>query len=301
MRKSIIVGLMLLMLATSVEAASIRIGLIGSDIYTMPNVAPTASMKLTGGTVNVPNRVGRFAFEGELLHWDILVADQNGKSDISSVMMNGTACAVTTSLATGASLSGYGLSGTFDPNIMAIYACDLAASSAHGNSGFRAVAADLSGSTGQTAADTWLLNPSLAVSTDSALQFGALGPGQQAAKTLKFTNIGEVPVILGISADQNFYDPSSSGAICPTTNALSTQGDGALFTTGFWYSAVSGSVSTGNKRIPVGNTFAQSGQIIGNVPLSAGASMSVTFHLGLPIPCQGHFTNGQIYLWGSVV
>lgn len=314
MNKSIIGVILLLALCMSVTAVSVQIGLVSGDIYSVPNIAPTAAMKLTSGTVNVPGRTGTYAFQGELLHWDILAIDQNGKADISTVIMNGTTCSPGTQLASGASLSGYGVSGTFNTNNMVIYSCDTAVGTSHGNSGFQAIVTDKGGLTGVTRSDVWLLNPLVSVSIDSPLTFGALSPGQQGAKTLKFTNSGEVPVILSISGDQNFYDPSSSGALCPTTNALAMQGDGTSFSTGFWYTMSSGSITTGNKRIPYGNTFAQSDPMLsssispswkdwttGSVNLVPSASMSATFHLGLPNPCSGHFTSGQIYLWGSVV
>jgi hypothetical protein len=308
--------MMMLMLASSVFAASgsVKVNIISGDVYTSANVAPTSVMKLTSGTVNVAGRPSKYAFQGELLHWDVLVSDANGKSDLASVVLGGSTCALGTQLTSGSSLSTYGVSGTFDPNIMAIYSCDLAAGTIHGNVDFSAVATDKAGLTGTSRLDTWMLNPILSVTSDTSLQFGALSPGQVGSKTLTFSNAGEVPVLLSISADQNFYDPTSSGAMCPTTNALATQGDGTSFHTGFWYSATSGSITTGNKRMPFGNTFVQSDPILsssvspswkdtttGNVYIVPNTVLAVTFKLGLPNPCQGKFTSGGIYVWGSVI
>jgi hypothetical protein len=314
MNKSIMAVILFLMLSLSVMAANVQVGLVSGDIYSTPNIAPTASMKLTSGTVNVPGRTGLYAFQGELLHWDVLVADQNGKSDIATVMLGTASCSPGTQLSSGVSLSAYGVSGTFNTNNMVIYSCDYSVGTTHGSTSFQIIATDKGALTGTTRSDVWMLNPIVSVSVDTGLSFGPLSPGQQGAKTLKFTNSGEAPVILSVSADQNFYDPTPSGGMCPTSNALATQGDGTGFSTGFWYTTQSGSITTGNKRIPYGNTFAQSDPILsssvspswkdtttGNVNLAPSASMTATFHLGLPNPCSGHFTSGQIYLWGSIV
>ena len=39
---------------------------------------------------------------------------------------------------------------------------------------------------------------------------------------------------------------------------------------------------------------------LGNV-LAPGAEMSLTFRLSLPEPCNGDFTDGQIYFWGEAI
>ncbi len=138
----------------------------------------------------------------------------------------------------------------------------------------------------------------------------------------------------------DFYDPSNSGARCVITNRLKLgnnfaapwhdpgnnvcqigyhDGDDHLC-----YYAVNGAYGTQNDPrsdaegyapIVYGDAFSRDfyndAEIImapgggvfysaGNV-LSPGAEISLTFKLGLPLPCNGDFSDGSIYFWGEAV
>ena len=138
----------------------------------------------------------------------------------------------------------------------------------------------------------------------------------------------------------DFYDPSSSGSRCVITNRLKL-GDNYVAPRddagnndceiGFGdtddhlcYHATLGAYSTqddprndaeGYIGIVYGDTFSRDfyndAEIIqspakigpyyvGNI-LAPGAEMSVTFKLGLPEPCVGDFTDGDIYFWGEAI
>jgi len=138
----------------------------------------------------------------------------------------------------------------------------------------------------------------------------------------------------------DFYDPDSTGSRCVITNRLKL-GDNYVAPRdrkgnndcdiGFgdtddhlcYYSTL-GAYSTQNDPrnddegyvgIVYGDTFSRDfyndAEIIqsavkagpyylGNI-LAPGAEMSVTFKLGLPEPCVGDFTDGDIYFWGEAI
>ncbi len=138
----------------------------------------------------------------------------------------------------------------------------------------------------------------------------------------------------------DFYDPSNSGARCSLTNRLKLGNNFAAprkrsgnnecqigFNDGddhFCYYAVNGAYSTQNDPrsdaegyapIVYGDAFSRDfyndAEIImsplgglfyspGNV-LSPGAEISLTFKLGLPLPCNGDFSDGSIYFWGEPI
>ena len=146
-----------------------------------------------------------------------------------------------------------------------------------------------------------------------------MGPGEQGSSTFSVENSGEagsgVEVVLAISGT-DFYDPTSSGALCPISNQLKLQGvNPAVFNTGFFYTATQGSLITGNKRIPYKlNNGIQSADPIfssgnGQIanwglplhPMSPGSEATMTLHLGIPQPCNGQFTDGQINLWAWAI
>ncbi|MBW2970737.1 hypothetical protein KY320_01100 [Candidatus Woesearchaeota archaeon] len=137
----------------------------------------------------------------------------------------------------------------------------------------------------------------------------------------------------------DFYDPANSGARCVITNRLKlgnnyvASGESSndnVCQIGFTdtadhlcYYAVSGAYGTQNDPrsdaegyapIVYGDAFIRDfyndAEIIqdglmgayymGNM-LSPGSEMSITFKLGLPLPCVGDFSQGSIYFWGEAV
>lgn len=176
----------------------------------------------------------------------------------------------------------------------------------------------------------WFLNPVIALSIDGDMTFEDVRPGTDAySSTLLVGN--DADDSSGVMMDMfitgtDFYDSSSSGARCPTTNQL-------LLST-FRYFATSGAYSTlgddevnsnsvvrdrdaeGYVNIDYGIGFnnptpfyndkeiiqdaAVGGYYAANV-LAPGAEMAITFKLSLPEPCNGDFDTGSIYFWGEAI
>jgi hypothetical protein len=125
----------------------------------------------------------------------------------------------------------------------------------------------------------------------------------------------------------DFYDSSSSGAMCPTTNQLSLSNfryfatNGAYSTFGDDQVNSDGSIirnrdSEGYVNIDYGvgfndpYAFYNNSEIIQDQPvgpywtanlLTPGAEMAITFKLNLPEPCNGDFDTGSIYFWGEAI
>jgi hypothetical protein len=212
---------------------------------------------------------------------------------------------------------------TFNENTMGIYECLLTIEpTCHGQKWLGVKVTDIDGLNGtMQESESWFCNPELDLTVSGHVNFGTLGPGEQSASTISIKNSAEdgsgTQVVLAI-AGTDFYDSSHSGAMCPTTNQLSLQGDQTNFKTGFWYTAVQGANSVGNKRIPYKTTsksvsgsdpiFSSSNQAMewrnwSNplVSMSPGSEASMTLHLGLPQPCNGAFNTGSIDLFAWAI
>jgi len=284
-------------------------------------------------------RENNYAFTGEQIKWIVLVWDKNGIPEKISDVFAGWSdqtngpldpetqvnCqylrAVTGNLAN----QGYPnvrrpgdqeaqINGNADT--MGEYICTLTIEpNCHGQKWLGAKAIDLSGLSGTIQeADSWFCNPSMDLSISGNINFGELGPGEQGASTFSVENTGEegsgILEVLAISGT-DFYDPSSSGALCPTSNQLKLQGvNPSQFTTGFWYTATMGIHTVSNKRIPYGNEINEADPIFSPanghltadwgsslVAMSPGSEATMTLHLGIPVPCNGQFTDGDISLW----
>lgn len=301
---------------------------------------------------NIEQRNSNYAFTGEQIQWEVLVWDKNGVPEkINDVyagwadQLNGPIdptiqvnCGLTTQPNDGDDLANLGYPNvrrpgdqeaqqTFNSNTMGIYSCTLTIeASCHGQKWLGITAVDIDGLNGSISnAESWFCNPSLDLYISGEMNFGTLGPGEQGASTVSVENKAEngsgVDVVVSISGS-DFYDPASSGGLCPTSNVLELQGDQTSFTHGFWYTATKGSMQTnGNKRIPYGNTlmdsdpiFSNSGQAqqwrrwtgggspsLMNQALSPGSELSLTMRLGIPQPCNGQFTDGQVTLWAWAI
>jgi hypothetical protein len=204
---------------------------------------------------------------------------------------------------------------------MGIYTCTLTIeTNCQGPKWMGVKVTDIDGLSGtMQEAESWFCNPAIDLTKSGTINFGQLGPGEQGASTFSIKNNAEdgsgIQVVLAI-AGKDFYDPSSSGGMCPSTNQLALQGVNKTdFSTGFWYSAVMGSKSVSNKRIPyltsngiksADPVFSSNNGIVANwggtlVPMSPGSDASITLHLGLPQPCNGQFTEGEIDLFGWAI
>jgi len=177
----------------------------------------------------------------------------------------------------------------------------------------------------------WFLNPVIALEVEGELVFEEVRPGTSAySDTILVGNLADessgVMLDMFISGT-DFYDSSSSGAKCPTSNQLEL--------TNFRYFATSGAYSTindeeddfvdgdrnkdaeGYVNIDYGIGFnnpnpfyynteiLQAGPMIGpyygaNI-LAPGAEHALTFRLDLPEPCNGDFDTGSIFFWGEAI
>lgn len=299
---------------------------------------------------NIETRPNNYAFTGEQVQWKVLVWDKNGVPekifDVFAGWVDQTNgpldpemqmnCQQTTGCYEGQLLSDCGYSNVRRPGdqedqqyfreaTMGEYLCTLTVEpSCHGQKwfGVKAIDQDFLNGTMQEA-ESWFCNPELDLYVSGDLDFGTLGPGEQGATTFSVENAAEagsgVQAVIAISGT-DFYDPASSGALCPTSNLLALQGDGNSFTYGFWYTAVKGAMTTyGPKRIPYGAVINEADPIFSGATsaqqwrkwtgsptlldqaLSPGSEISMTLHLGIPQPCNGAFTDGHIYLYSWAI
>jgi len=102
----------------------------------------------------------------------------------------------------------------------------------------------------------------------------------------------------------DFYDSTSSGAMCLDTNQLALSA--------FSYDVVNGEFMSDDMSILPGNTIAQAGRMMDHAIfgtttpdfrnfLAPGAEMAITFQLDLPEPCNGDFDTGSIFFWGEAI
>ncbi len=218
---------------------------------------------------------------------------------------------------------------TFNPETMAYYECTLTVEtfdSMYGEYEVTVEAEDLDGIIGEMAEmEYWFFNPLIQLSIDGEINFDEVRPG---------TSSYSRRVLIGNDADfgsgvlldmfisgTNFYDSSSSGAKCPTTNQLSLSN--------FAYYATNGAYST-KQDMQIGRTKDAEGYLsinygigfnnpnrfydrheiiqannyngyyLANI-LAPGSKMSLIFKLNMPEPCNGNFDSGSIYFWGEAL
>jgi hypothetical protein len=214
---------------------------------------------------------------------------------------------------------------SIDKDTMRIYDCTLTVEtpeSMYGEYWITVEATDLDGLSGvMDENEYWFLNPVVALSIDGDMTFEEVRPG---------TDTYSSTMLVGNDADEgsgvlldmfisgtDFYDSSSSGAMCPTTNQLALEN--------FRYYSVNGAYNTyqddrsdpeGYVGINYGIGFnnpdefydvyeimqvqEQSPYYAANI-LAPGAEMAITFKLSLPEPCNGDFDTGSIYFWGEAI
>jgi hypothetical protein len=297
--------------------------------------------------LNLSERKHNYAFEGEQIHWQVLVMDKNKIEEIQEVVgtigdAQGTGNDVEvecTRLVGGpttipdscnARIQEEELT-TFNPDTMAYYDCTLTVetpASMHGQYFITVEAKDTTGLSAIMAENEyWFLNPTIALGVDGDLTFDNVRPGTDAySQTLLVGNAAEdgSGVILDMFiSGTDFYDPSSSGARCPTTNQLALTNFGYFATNGAFSTATSGVADAeGYVPIPYGTEISAAKRLIRNndnvrgaAPsssvtefdwnegnaLSPGSEMALTFKLSMPEPCVGDFSEGQIYFWGEAI
>jgi hypothetical protein len=224
----------------------------------------------------------------------------------------------------------------WNPDTMAFFDCTFTVETPQSMYGEYFITVEAMDGTGLMGAmdenEYWFLNPVIALSIDGYLEFDEVRPGTDTySNTILVGNdadFGSGVMLDMFISGTDFYDSSSSGTRCPTTNQLSLKA--------FRYFATSGAYSSyddkGNDRdvddegyveINYGNVFSNvgnsnnfydsheilqagggyMGKNVGynaNV-LSPGAEMALTFKLSLPEPCNGDFDTGSIFFWGEAI
>jgi hypothetical protein len=287
-------------------------------------------------------RLNNYAFEGEQIKWTVLVMDKNGIEKVQDVFGTiGDVQGAGNDIEVNCQMTTRGLNKPipeecnarideeqitqFDPNTMRFFDCTFTVEtpeSMYGEYWITVEALDLDGLSGtMDENEYWFLNPVIALDLQGDLTFDEVRPGTQSySDTLLIGNDADdgsgVMLDMFISGT-DFYDSSSSGAMCPETNQLSLDA--------FRYYAVNGAYSTAmdprrdaegyvginygigfNDPTPFYNN-AEIMQVLPNGPyfmanvLAPGAEMAMTFKLTLPEPCNGDFDTGSIYFWGEAI
>ncbi len=289
-------------------------------------------------------RQQNYAFEGESIKWKVLVMDKNGVEKIQDVFATvGSEQGEGNDIEVNCNKLGWRPEEVpdscnarileedieeFDSDVMEFYECTLTvetADSMYGPSWITVEAMDLDGLSGIMAENEyWFLNPVIALSIEGDLTFEDVRPGTTAySETILVGNDDDgegtgVRLEMYI-AGTNFFDSSSSGAMCPTSNVLDLDNFRYFATNGYYSTANVGGVGPfniddeGYSEIPSGDQITEAKEIIGtelygtnivsnigNV-LTPGSEMALTLKLDLPEPCNGDFDTGSIYFWGEAI
>jgi hypothetical protein len=360
-----VIAMLVLSVVPMVAAVSIGTG-VGIDIITedfapqvwgcdsrvvLDDAIEPGRLSLNG--TKLLERKNNYAFEGEQIVWKVLVMDKNGINKVEDVF------------ATIGSIQGEGndievncvedLSSkkildscnarileekivNFSTTMMRYYDCTFTVEtpvSMYGEYFITVEAVDLDGLSGtMDENEYWFLNPSIALTILGDIAFDNVRPGTDSySDTLLVGNEADdgSGVILDMFiSGTDFYDSSSSGAMCPTTNQLNLGAfryyatNGAYSTAGDAHKDSAGAVvrnvdAEGYVNIDYGigwnnpTVFYNDKEIIqagavdkvtgtyaGNT-LTPGAEMAITFKLSLPEPCNGDFDSGSIYFWGEAI
>lgn len=297
-------------------------------------------------------RQQNYAFEGEQIVWKVLVMDKNGVEKIEDVFATiGDSQGEGNDIEVNCHESSYHAGDVLDScnarileedvdwdgDIMRYYECELTvetAESMYGEYWATVEATDLDGLSGtMDENEYWFLNPIIGISVDGDLTFEDVRPG-----TLSYSDT----VLVGNDADDgsgvrlemfisgtDFYDSSSSGAMCPTSNVLDLDnfayfGTNGAYSTARWVCG-SGNVEDsdwcaddeGYMEIPHGDQITEAKEIMGTEEydddiadlnygdaaniLTPDSEMALTFRLDLPEPCNGDFDTGSIFFWGEAI
>lgn len=305
--------------------------------------------------LNLSERKNNYAFEGESIHWTVLVMDKNKIEDVQDVVGTvgpsqgaGNDVEVECERIVGDPFGDSNVpascnaqigqekivgEGAFNSQVMAFYDCRLTvetADSMHGEYFLTVEAKDAEGLSGTMAENEfWFLNPTIALAIDGNIAFDDVMPGTDSySQTVLVGNDAEAGS--GVMLDMfisgtDFYDPSSSGAMCPGTNQLALTNFRYFVTNGAFVSKSPTTFDTdaeGYTSIPYSTDISGAKRIMrwNNAPrgaspsssvveqdwnngnaLTPGAEMALTFKLSMPEPCNGDFSAGQIFFWGEAI
>ncbi len=283
-------------------------------------------------------RINNYAFEGEQIQWRVLVMDKNGIEKIKDVYgtldgaievncdYEGPATEIEESC-NARILEEELINQDRDfSEVAAYYTCTLTVEtpfSMYGEYVLTVEAEDLDGMIGvMDESEYWFLNPEISLGIDGGLVFEDVRPGTSSySDMVLITN--EADQGSGVLLDMfisgtDFFDSSSSGAMCGTTNSLLLENFDYYVVNGAYSSRDDGrSDDEGYLPINYGigfndpNPFYDTHEILqvqqqaggyylANI-LAPGADLAMTFRLNLPEPCNGDFDTGQIYFWGEAI
>jgi len=296
----------------------------------LPNVLHCGSEITLGPGGAVIERTGQYAYEGEAVEITALVLHGSGIENIAEVyeLVDGD-------YAAGAcepignpfgpeilDACGENYSAEFISGFMEYYSCVYVVGDPVSDYGEEAITIhvlDNWGESAETEPDYWFFNPILALGVDGEILFDETTPGTAGySETVLVSNEAEAGVVLDMYiSGTDFYDPSSSEAMCPDTNQLSLET--------FSYFAIKGAYSTQDdpRSSPEGfvgieygvefhdpDTFYGTHEVIqageygehylANF-LSSGEEVATTFRVDVPQFCKGNFEAGQIYFWGEAI
>ena len=189
-------------------------------------------------------RINNYAFEGEQIHWTVLVMDKNGINKVKDVFAT-----IGDSQGAGNDIEvncreNLGITeilescnarileeelDDFDSAVMRYYDCTLTVEtpeSMYGQYWITVEAEDLDGLTGTMAENEYFfLNPVIALSIDGDMTFENVRPGTESYSSTMLVG-NDADSSSGVMMDMfisgtDFYDSLSSGARCPTSNKLS--------------------------------------------------------------------------------
>lgn len=306
-------------------------------------------------------RLNNYAFEGEKIEWIVLVMDKNKiDQNIDVYATVGDSQGEGNDIEVNCKRIGYQGDETFDQcnarideeyvdwneELMDFFECTLTvetAESMHGEFWVTVEAQDGDGLMGtMDENEFWFFNPIIALSADGPLTFADVRPGTDSySSTITLGNDAEAGsgVLLDMFiSGTDFYDSSSSGARCPSTNQLSLSAFRYFATNGAYSSAddIETDVVDPGAYNPVTNPtrrdkdtegyvnidygigfnnpepFYDNTEILQAGPtilgayyganiLAPGAEMALTFKLSLPEPCNGDFDTGSIFFWGEAI
>lgn len=311
----------------------------GCDHWVMSD-DPYETGRISESGTPLIERMQSYIFTGEQIHWLVLVLDKNGIEKVlapdgtvgglQEVNCQKVQAPSTTIMPScNARILEEELT-VFNPDDMAYYDCWVTAEPGmHGSMPITVQVTDLLGKSGVLAETlTYFFNPAISLTVNGAIDFGQnVRPGTMAySPTIGITSASEGGVVLDMFiAGKDFYDSAHSGAMCPTTNSLALSA--------FSYQATNGAYSTaqealGNRRdaegyvpirycigaeCPFTRAFYDTREIIQGVKggpgnayylgneLVNGGTISMTFRLALPEPCNGNFNSGGFYVMGEAI
>jgi len=239
------------------------------------------------GVASLAERYHNYAFEGEQVAYEVLVMDKNGINKVEDVYMTIGATQGEGNDIEVNCVEDVGFSPIVDPECNArileedltgtaintqtqrYYTCTFTVEtpdSMYNEYFVTAEATDLDGlSTIVRENEYWFLNPVVALSIDGELNFENVRPNAVSySDTILVGNDADDGS--GVMMDMfitgtDFYDTSSSGAMCPTTNQLALNGvgpDGVINTaddTGFRYFVTSGAYSSATDALVDGGVY----------------------------------------------